>query len=67
MEEPARPEYFRQLLDHLAMTDRLLFASDYPHWDFDAPDQAFPVKFPAEWEQRIMADNAHALYRLARP
>jgi predicted TIM-barrel fold metal-dependent hydrolase len=67
MEEPARPEYFVQVLHHLAMHDRLLFATDYPHWDFDAPDQAFPATLPAEWEQRIMADNAHALYRLASP
>ena len=66
MEEPAKPEYFLQLLDQLAMHDRLLFATDYPHWDFDAPDQAFPVKLPAELEQGIMAGNAHTLYRLNR-
>ncbi len=66
MEEPSRPEHFLQLLDQLGMNDRLLFATDYPHWDFDAPDQAFPVKLPAESEQGIMAGNAHALYQLAR-
>jgi uncharacterized protein len=48
------------------MNDRLLFATDYPHWDFDAPDQAFPVKLPAELEQGIMAGNAHSLYRFPR-
>jgi predicted TIM-barrel fold metal-dependent hydrolase len=42
-----------------------MFATDYPHWDFDAPDQAFPARLPAEWEQPILADNAHTLYRLA--
>ena len=46
------------------MTDRLLFATDYPHWDFDAPDQAFPVCLDPELERNIMADNAWRLYRL---
>jgi predicted TIM-barrel fold metal-dependent hydrolase len=64
MEEPARPEYFPQLLDHLGMPDKLLFATDYPHWDFDAPDRALPVGLPPELERGIMAANAHALYRL---
>ncbi|MGH2389221.1 MAG: amidohydrolase family protein, partial [Chloroflexota bacterium] len=64
MEEPSRPEYFVQLLDQLGMNERLLFATDYPHWDFDAPDQAFPAKIPATLEQRVLAGNARALYRL---
>lgn len=63
MEEPARPEHFHQLLEHLDMTDRLMFATDYPHWDFDAPDQALPVKLPVEVERKIMAENARALFR----
>jgi uncharacterized protein len=64
IEEPTRPEQFRQLLEQLAMPDRLLFATDYPHWDFDAPDQALPVKLPPDQERAIMAENARALYRL---
>jgi predicted TIM-barrel fold metal-dependent hydrolase len=63
MDEPTRPAYFLQLLEQLAMPDRLMFATDYPHWDFDAPDQAFPVKLPADWEQRVLAGNARTLYR----
>jgi predicted TIM-barrel fold metal-dependent hydrolase len=63
MEEPARADYFLQLLDQLGMPDRLVFATDYPHWDFDAPDQAFPSTLPPASKQRIMAGNAHALYR----
>lgn len=64
MEEPSRPAYFTQLLAQLGMDDKLIFATDYPHWDFDAPDQAFPVRLPANLRQRIQRDNAHALYRL---
>jgi predicted TIM-barrel fold metal-dependent hydrolase len=66
MEEPTKPEQFHQLLAHLDMNDRLMFATDYPHWDFDAPDQALPVRLPLELERMIMADNARALYRFER-
>ena len=65
MEEPPRPEQFHQLLEQLDMDDRLLFATDYPHWDFDSPDQALPVKLAPALERKIMAENARALYRLS--
>ncbi len=64
MEEPTKPEQFHQLLDHLAMPDRLIFATDYPHWDFDAPDQAFPVRLAPALERDILAENARRLYQL---
>ena len=63
MEEPPQGRYFRQLLNQLDMNDHLLFATDYPHWDFDAPDRAIPVKLEAALERQIMAGNARALYR----
>jgi predicted TIM-barrel fold metal-dependent hydrolase len=64
MEEPSRPKHFLELLDHLNMNDRLMFATDYPHWDFDAPDQAVPTNLNPEVERAIMAENARKLYRL---
>jgi predicted TIM-barrel fold metal-dependent hydrolase len=64
MEEPSRPEHFLQLLDEFGGAERLLFATDYPHWDFDSPDQALPVRLAPDAERKIMAENARALYRL---
>jgi uncharacterized protein len=64
IEEPSRPAYFHQLFKHLNMPDRLMFATDYPHWDFDAPDQALPAGLPAAAAERVLAGNARSLYGL---
>jgi uncharacterized protein len=64
IEEPHNPQDFHVLLDHMGMNDKIMFATDYPHWDFDAPDQAIPVRLAPELERQIMAGNARALYGL---
>jgi uncharacterized protein len=66
IEEPEHPHQLGQLLgqlDELGVTDRLLFSSDYPHWDFDAPDRALGG-MPAELKRGILAGHAAALYGL---
>lgn len=35
--EPQNPQHLRQIIEIMG-TDRLLLATDYPHWDFDHPD-----------------------------
>ncbi len=66
MEEPAQPEQFAQLLDQAPwLADRLMFSTDYPHWDFDAPDQALPrTQLPGDFPAKLMAENARRLYKL---
>jgi predicted TIM-barrel fold metal-dependent hydrolase len=64
VEEPPEPAQFLQMLEHLDMSDHLLFSTDYPHWDFDNPDHALPAALPAELRARILGGNARALYRL---
>ena len=44
--------------------DRLLFSSDYPHWDFDDPRFAFRTPVSDAERQKIFNGNARALYRL---
>jgi hypothetical protein len=67
MEEPERPEQFPELLEQLGMTGHIMFSTDYPHWDFDAPAQAFPVRLPPATARRIQHDNAAELYGLGLP
>jgi predicted TIM-barrel fold metal-dependent hydrolase len=65
MEEPNRPRFFQQLVEHYGdLRDHLLFASDYPHWDADDPDEAFPIALPDELLAKIYAGNARKLYGL---
>jgi uncharacterized protein len=66
MEEPQRPQQFVQILEHAPwLQDRLMFSTDYPHWDFDAPDEALPkIKLPDGFAAKLMAENARQLYRL---
>jgi predicted TIM-barrel fold metal-dependent hydrolase len=44
--------------------DRILFASDYPHWDFDDPFLALPPSLTEEQRRMIYAGNAKKLYGL---
>ena len=41
MEEPEPRAHLRDTIEWIGW-DRLLFATDYPHWDFDDPAHALP-------------------------
>jgi predicted TIM-barrel fold metal-dependent hydrolase len=42
-----------------------MFSTDYPHWDFDAPNEALPkIKLPDGFAAKLMAENARQLYKL---
>jgi predicted TIM-barrel fold metal-dependent hydrolase len=64
MEEPEQAAHLLQVIAALGSDQMLLFATDYPHWDFDAPSQAFPVTLPRDLERKIMGENACSLYVL---
>ena len=57
--------FFQMLEQYGDMADQIVFASDYPHWDADDPDSAFPVNLPPELQRKIYFDNAARLYNLA--
>jgi uncharacterized protein len=66
IEEPPEPAWFDQALDALDMPGRLLYSSDYPHWDFDPPS-ALPVGLDEELRRGILGLNARAVYALPDP
>jgi uncharacterized protein len=64
IEEPDDPRQLVEALEFTGMTDRIMFASDYPHWDFDSPAMTLPRAVPKDLRAKIMAGNACRLYGL---
>lgn len=64
MEEPEHPHQWGELIEDMGMSDRILFSTDYPHWDFDSPGEALPTGLDPALRRRILHDNAAALYGL---
>lgn len=63
VEESERPA---DLLDTIRWigSDRLMFATDYPHWDYDDPQRAFKIDLSGEDRKAIFRENGVALFRL---
>lgn len=66
VEEPHSRSQFQELFEQYpAFRDRLVFSSDYPHWDRDNPGVALPHLRDRELRDRVLRHNARQLYRLA--
>lgn len=64
IEEPARPEDLLHIFRMIQAERTLCFSTDFPHWDFDDPQKAFPRQTPRELLHRIHYANAAELYAL---
>ena len=64
--EPMEPAHMGDLIDMVGV-DSLLFASDYPHWDFDHPselDAHLRSQFDVEEREKVLAGNAARIFDL---
>ena len=61
LEMPRHPANLWPALEDIGAEGMLMFASDYPHWDFDDPAY---VRIPERWRDAVMDGNARALYGL---
>ena len=61
MEDPERREHLFQMIEWVGW-DKLLFATDYPHWDFDDPSRVLPAGVSEENKQAFYLDNARRVY-----
>jgi predicted TIM-barrel fold metal-dependent hydrolase len=66
IEEPEDPADFERMIDIGHLRDRILYASDWPHWDMDSPILVYPSSLPKDLRRQLMAGNACALYGLGR-
>jgi predicted TIM-barrel fold metal-dependent hydrolase len=63
IDEPDEARHLRSLIEWVGV-DRLLFSSDYPHWDFDDPRFAFKAPLSEAERIKIFQTNARAVYKL---
>jgi uncharacterized protein len=49
-------------IEHLGSDDMLLYASDYPHWQFDG-DAILPKGLSSELRRKVMVENPRKTYR----
>src|SRR5262249_32294352 len=61
-EEPDNAKHLRTLIEWIGF-DRLLFSSDYPHWDFDDPRYAFKTPLSEAERKLLFESNARAVYK----
>ena len=66
IEEPPNPGHLMDIMDMIGCDEFLLFATDYPHWDFDAPDRSIPAGLSHDLRRRIMSTNAADYYDFER-
>jgi predicted TIM-barrel fold metal-dependent hydrolase len=57
MDEPETPEDLRTVIRWMHGERTLMFATDYPHWDWDDPAQSFTT-LPPDLRHRIFVENA---------
>jgi predicted TIM-barrel fold metal-dependent hydrolase len=63
IEEPDSPEDLNKIMSWIGW-DKIMFSTDYPHWDFDDPRYVFKAKLDEQHRRMIFRDNAKALYGL---
>jgi len=62
-DEPLESRQLLQMLEHMGMNDRLLYASDYPHRDFDDPGRVLPASLIGkELHEQIFRHNAERCF-----
>jgi predicted TIM-barrel fold metal-dependent hydrolase len=66
IEEPERARDLVKLFELWDGENLGLFASDWPHHDFDHPQYVFGLPFSAEARRKIMGENAIRFFRLDR-
>jgi predicted TIM-barrel fold metal-dependent hydrolase len=62
-EDLSRDELVK-VIDLIGSDEILMFATDYPHFDFDSPLRSLPPRLSDDLARKIFCDNARAFYEL---
>lgn len=63
IDAPPTAEELLQIVGQLDSEDLLMFSTDYPHWHFDSPEEAFPANLPKGLARKILSENARTFYQ----
>jgi predicted TIM-barrel fold metal-dependent hydrolase len=63
IEEPDRAEDLAEIIGWIGW-GRIMFSTDYPHWDFDDPRYAIRCRLSEAQREMVFSANARALYHL---
>lgn len=66
IEEPEKTEHLLQLIDMLGGPEMLMYASDFPHWDFDPPS-VLPKRLGEDALRKILYANAASFFNMEVP
>jgi predicted TIM-barrel fold metal-dependent hydrolase len=64
LEEPDRPGELVEVMSHYGGADRTVFASDWPHHDFDHPRGLLRLPLTPEDRNKILGETAVKLFKL---
>jgi predicted TIM-barrel fold metal-dependent hydrolase len=67
VEEPDNPAELVETIMHYSGEDRTVFASDWPHHDFDHPQHVFGLPFPPAARRAILGGNGARFYGIDIP
>jgi predicted TIM-barrel fold metal-dependent hydrolase len=67
IEEPQLSGELAETIEHCGGADRVVFASDWPHHDFDHPRAMRRVPLADADRRKIMGENAMKLFKLPMP
>ena len=61
---PDDREQMAQIIEQIDSDEMLMFSTDYPHWHFDAKEDALPADLSESLRLKIYSENASEFYRL---
>jgi len=67
IEEPESPRDMADIIRLIGGEETVLFASDYPHHDFDHPKKIYDIPVPPDVKRKIMGENALRALGLPMP